>query len=139
MARPLNTEQTEVPISPLGLAAVAQGANNDPELQALVLEFLKDELKKRKDEKERRLALARSAAEAAREQMEAIAARQRSCTHRDQANNTRLAGQRLSNGQVALVCQFCAKEFFMPPREGQEAPPRDLLPPADRIGGAMGE
>jgi len=135
MARPLNTEQTEVPISPLGLAAVAQGANNDPELQTLVLEFLKDELKKRKEEKERRRALALSAAEAAREQMESIRARQESCTHRDQANNTRLAGQKLSNGQVCLVCQFCAKEFYLPPEKGQEAPPRELMPNSDRIGG----
>ncbi len=130
--KPAIPEEVLLPV--MASAMLGQGQDNDA-LKQLIGGILQDYADKRKKEKERdeklRLSTIRSIAEekATKEQQ------QRICSPRKQNDETRLGGQYLSNGQLSLVCSFCHKNFFMPPKEGQTAPPRDLMPSGDSIGG----
>lgn len=118
------------------MAAAVLGGTGDDSLKELIGELVKDQLEKRRKERLRAERLAESAVQAAKEEKAVREAQQRRCTHRKQDNSTRLAGQYLSGtGQLSLVCLFCGKNYFLPAHDGQEAPPKELIPPGDEIGG----
>lgn len=60
-----------------------------------------------------------------------------SCNHMKTPTRTALQGQRLQNGQMALVCARCGSNFHTNPiaEEGQVAPPARLIP-SEGVGGA---
>ena len=124
-------------VLPVLASAMLEGAGaTNPQLQEYIAALLGDQLAARDKEKAKRERLAMNSVQAAQEAELARAQKQSQCSHLKQDDTTRLVGQRLTGTrQIALVCQFCAKEYHMPPLEGQEAPPRDLLPSADIIGG----
>lgn len=125
----------------LALAALQGGSTNaDSPLQQLLGDLAKDILAERTKKKNQVEALAKSAANSAKEERRYRDQEKRRCSHRNQKNETRLAGQILSNGQLCLVCKWCHKEYFDPPNKelGQESAPRELWPPQDEIGDASG-
>lgn len=119
-------------------ADTTQGSDNP--LSQLLGELAKDLLAERQKKKNQQEMLAKSAAMSAKEERAFREQEKRRCSHRNQKNETRLAGQILSNGQLCLVCKWCHKEYFDPPKTelGQEAAPRALWPPQDEIGDASG-
>jgi hypothetical protein len=135
MAQPKNTNDGMAAALPL-LAQAALGSNADPQLAELLKELVNDQLEQRRKLRARQERLAASAVQAAQDNEAQKLAQQRACNHLKQDDTTRLAGQYLSgNGQLALVCMFCGKEFHLPPLAGQEAPPKHLMPSGDSIGG----
>jgi len=128
------TEATPLPL----LTVAAQLANSggaSEEINNLLRSLLVEEVDKRKKNAEKRERMLRSNAMAAKEQALAKEQAQNQCTHRDQLNESRLAGQVLSGtGQLNLVCKWCHKSYYNPPLEGQEAAPRELLPRAEAMG-----
>ena len=120
----------------LAASALGNATGGDDRVKELLVELIEDQLERRRKEKDKIKRMAESAVQAAKEEKAMRDAQQKHCNHRKQDDSTRLSGQRLSGtGQISLVCKFCGKNFFMPPTEGQEAPPRDLIPSADEIGG----
>jgi hypothetical protein len=108
----------------------------DPEIKDMLKILVGDALQKRQKERDRAEKQMLSAAQASKEYHEEQRRKQARCSHRNQMKQTRLAGQRLTGtGQISLVCQYCNKNFFLPPLEGQDAPPNELIPPVDEIGG----
>jgi hypothetical protein len=121
--------------SALALAALS-GGSMDPEIKDMLKILVGDALQKRQKERDRAEKQMLSAAQASKEYHEEQRRKQARCSHRNQMKQTRLAGQRLTGtGQISLVCQYCNKNFFLPPLEGQDAPPNELIPPVDEIGG----
>lgn len=120
----------------LPLLATAALGGGDPALAALLKELVEDQLDKRRKEKDKAIRLAESSVQSAKEEKEMREQQQKRCSHRKQDDSTRLCGQYLSGtGQLTLVCTYCGKNYFAPPRAGQEAPPRELVPSPDVIGG----
>lgn len=135
MAQTDNKKNAADAMLPL-LATAALGGNGDPGLAALLKELVEDQLDKRRKEKDKAIRLAESSVQSAKEEKEMRESQQKRCSHRKQDDSTRLCGQYLSGtGQLTLVCTYCGKNYFLPPREGQEAPPRELIPSADVLGG----
>jgi len=124
--------------NPLANALLFQGAEQDQELQQLLREELRGRLLEGQRVKKMRERAALSAIDATRDAAMQKANEQSRCSHRKIDNSTRLGGQFLSGtGQLCLTCQYCHIEYFAPPNAalGQVAPPRELIPPADQIGG----
>jgi len=120
---------------PIMAQAVLSGETNDT-LKELLNGLLGDMLERRKKEQALKQRRALSAIQAAKEAEETQAREQANCNHLKQDDTTRLHGQYLTGtGQLALVCSFCGKNYHLPALEGQEAPPRQLIPPMDQIGG----
>jgi hypothetical protein len=113
----------------LTLAAHSGGAAFPPELAVLLQRKLARELAKQdQDEEElRRLLAARS--EAFKQEIEGRKRAQEFCPHRKEDNRSRIGGQRLSDGTVLYLCQYCAKEW-----RGTELPP-SLAIPFELVGG----
>lgn len=139
-----NEQKAEIPVPILATAALnAAGQQAEPgsdgaRIQQLLIQLIEDQLDKRNKEKQQRERLALSAIAAAADEKRMRTAQQKHCAHRKQDNTTRLVGQHISGtGQLSLVCQFCNANFYYPPDEklGQIAPPRDLMPTPDEIGG----
>lgn len=129
-------EKLDAALPLLATAALSGAGATDNDLQQLVKQLLQDQLENRNKVKQREERLALNAARAAKDAAEAKATEQSRCSHKRQDDTSRLTGQYLTGtGQLCLVCMFCAKEFHLPPQEGQEAPPRHLIPSADVIGG----
>lgn len=61
------------------------------------------------------------------------------CRHQKENGRTALQGQRLQNGQLALVCCRCGTNFHTPAikAENQYEPPPRLIP-SQHVGGATG-
>lgn len=117
----------------MAMAALSKG---DEGTQALMKELVEDLLKERRVKKARKDAFAMSAIRATQQAEKAKSIEKANCSHKTKKDETRLRGQRLSGtGQICLVCTWCNDEFFMPPLEGQKAPPRNLIPSMDVIGG----
>lgn len=133
--KPKEADLSEVmPI--LAATALGNATGGDDRIKSLLIELIEDQMEKRRKEKDKSKRLAESAVQAAKEEKEMRESQQRRCNHRKQDGYTRLVGQRVTGtGQISLVCQFCNKNFFMPPFNGQIAPPQDLIPNGDEIGG----
>lgn len=131
-----NAAEAAIPL--MAAAMIQQGGGNDDALRALVNELAQTQLERARKEKEKKERLELSAIQTVKEQTAQRKQREDNCSHLRQDNTSRLAGQRLSNGQICLVCQFCGKEFHHPPQEDQVDIPRHLRPPADSIGDARG-
>jgi hypothetical protein len=119
----------------LAAAALQSAGATDDNLKALINELLSDAVEKRRKEKQRQERLAEQAVRSIAEHAAIKEAAKSRCSHRKQDGSTRLAGQRLSNGQEVFVCQFCQSEFHNPPASGQSPIPPGLRPPQDEIGG----
>ncbi len=114
----------------------AGGEVNDA-LRTLLNELLQEQLENFQKEKARKLCRDESAIQAVKENAEQRAAEKARCNHRKKNGQPRTGGQKLSNGQLCILCTYCQKEWFMPPNKelGQEACPRELMPDPDTIGG----
>lgn len=133
MAKNTN-ESAALPL--LATAALQNGGATNEQLQSLLSQLLQDQIEARNKDKQRRERLALNAIQATKDAKAAKTLEQARCAHKRQDDTPRLTGQYITGtGQLALVCLFCQKEFHLPPLEGQEAPPRHLLPSADIIGG----
>jgi hypothetical protein len=123
-------EEYADPLMLMATQAAQSGAPGfPPELAMLLTRRLAKEMaaQEREEEEMRRLLEARSIAF-----KEEIAGRQRAqeyCPHRKEDGRSRIGGQRLSNGVVLFLCQYCGKEW-----RGQELPP-GLQISLDFIGG----
>lgn len=125
----------EVTTLPMQAALLAQ-AGLPPELQAMMLEEMRETLEARKAARTKKEKQALANAEAAQESARQKAQEQGRCSHLKQDGTTRLGGQYISGtGQLFLTCQFCHIEYHSPALKGQVEPPRHLIPPADQIGG----
>lgn len=123
-------------LSALMMAQAFKG-NDDPEIQEMLKYFLAEQVETFKKQKAVREARAVGALRLAEEIVKKRAFVRRSCSHRKPypSHGTRLAGQHLGNGQLMLVCQRCGSDWYLPPRKGQIAPPPELMPPSDSVGG----
>lgn len=129
-----NATEAALPLMAAAVLNNATGGDTDA-LRSILAELATDQLEARRKDKNRKDRMALAAIQTVKEQIEQKKLREANCSHERQDKTSRLAGQRLSGtGQLCLVCQFCTKEFHQPPLEGQEAPPRHLIPGADSIG-----
>jgi hypothetical protein len=138
MSKQLSVGAVDVPLMAAAMLA-GNGAGSNEEVNELLREILREVKDKRQAEREKAERLALQAVEATREATEQRERMQAACSHLKQDNtSTRLVGQRVTGtGQIVLTCQWCAKMYHIPPDPalGQVAPPRNLVPSADGIGG----
>ncbi len=106
-------------------------------LSVLLNEMAQEYLEKFKKDKDRKQRQAEAGIQAAKDAAKNKADEQARCSHRKRNNEPRTGGQKLSNGQIVIVCLGCSKEWHNPPiaELGQEACPRELFPSPDIIGG----
>jgi hypothetical protein len=131
----------ELPVLALAAVAGSAGGQSNPILQELINELAAEMSKRKKKERDHEERKLQNTIQYAKEEAEMRNRNKRRCSHKNQANHTRLSGQVLSNGQLCLICKYCQQEYFDPPYKdlGQEAPPRDLYPPMDEIGGSLNQ
>lgn len=128
-----NAADAAIPL--MAAAMIQQGGGDNDAIRQIVLDLAKEQLAEREKKRKAKEKLELSAIEAVREQALQKKQKEDNCSHQRQDGKTRLAGQRLSNGQICLVCQFCHKEFHHPPQADQVDIPIHLRPNSDAIGG----
>lgn len=133
------SESTSLPILAAAMvqnAAGTDGSGVNTLLNGMLVKLLQEEVANREKNQARREKMLLQNALSAKEAAEQKAAERANCSHRNQLNETRLRGQRLSGtGQINLLCTFCQESFFSPALPGQKSVPADLWPNADMIGG----
>jgi hypothetical protein len=137
MAKPDKSDMTEaLPVMAMAMMEKGTGESGS-KAQALLGEFLQDVMEERRAKKARAERLRLNSVKIAKEDAERRSQEKANCSHRNQRGETRLRGQYLSGTkQLCLVCMFCSDEFHRPPMgNGQKAPPPELVPSADVIGG----
>lgn len=130
-----STKQATVALLGNALSGGTTGDTN-PLLQQVLLKLL-DNLNRESEEKEAKNLEARDqqnrlrAAQVSNIKQEKARREntQRACSHLKENGKTRIGGQKLSNGHVALFCSFCYKEF------DETTIPPHLLPNGEHIGG----
>lgn len=116
-------------------ASVASDGAND-EVKQLAKVFLQKHMEEAERTKARKAAMYHNMVEAAKQEEAYRQSMQASCTHKNDHQETRLAGQQVSDGTVKLLCMRCQKRFSLPAVVDMPLPTPDLMPNMDFIGGA---
>lgn len=125
------------------LATAADSLNGsedvgDSELKDLVKGLLKRKSEEAEKARQRRIRLSEESVASAKLEQREREHLQKICSHLKQDGRTRrTGGQYHSDGRLRLGCTFCQKEWWLPPKPGEEKIPHHLIPSGDEIGGAI--
>jgi hypothetical protein len=116
------------------IPALSGGGSNDVlqevllELAASLREDREEKAKIRQDKLDDFNRLKKAQVENVRILHERVSRTQKTCSHTKEDGRTRLAGQKMHNGDLALMCNYCYKVFF-----NDEIPPH-LMPRGEAMG-----